>query len=630
MRLPRAATTRRAAAGLASATLLGALAGGPACSSPTSAPADAGDEPDPACLPGADGRVAPPPVHTPRWAFEPWLSKDYSSTDDTLGFVQGSLTRGIPVGVAVLDSPWETNYNTFQPDESPARYHDFAKLVSTLASEGVRTVVWITQFVNNVSYDLETGATTHYDGASPNYDVASRCGFFVEDGHSYPWYKGSGGALDFFNPSALAWWHAQEDALLATGIGGYKVDFGDAYVTDDPVLTAAGPVAHQAYSEAYYRDLYAYGASRRPPGDFVTMARGWDVSYGFPPRTYARPEDAPVVWAGDNRRNWVGLADALDTTFMSASLGYVDVGSDVGGYLDRDDQNLAGPVIPFDSLVFARWSAMGALMPLMQLHTRADLMPWTVPDHTDETVALYQYWATLHHELVPFFYSLAQESYAKRASGIVRPVGAEATWPGDFRYTLGDAFLVAPILDATGVRDVPLPAGGDYYDWWAPADDPHPGGATLAQYDASARERFPLFVRSGAIVPLAVSTSVVGVGDASSTGQLTVLVYPSDTASSFTLYEDDDTTTVLGQSRAGKAITVTLSRAVKPTLLRVRVDAPGAPSVTVDAAAAPAVASFDALAASPSAASFVESATRSVWVKVPAGAGARTVVVTTP
>ena len=134
-------------------------------------------------------------------------------------------------------------------------------------------------------------------------------------------------------------------------------------------------------------------------------------------------------------------------------------------------------------------------------------------------------------------------------------------------------------------------------------------------------------MREGAIVPMNVSTDVVPVGAASSAGRLTVLVYPSATASTFTLYEDDDTTTAIGQSMSGGTITVTLARTVKPTLVRVRVDAAGTPAVTVDVAAAPAVADFDSLASSSSAASFVEPATRSVWVMVPTGAGAQTVVV---
>ena len=54
-------------------------------------------------------------------------------------------------------------------------------------------------------------------------------------------------------------------------------------------------------------------------------------------------------------------------------------------------------MIPFDPLNFARWTAVGALTPFMQLHGRGNLTPWTVPDHADETVALYRYWAKLHH-----------------------------------------------------------------------------------------------------------------------------------------------------------------------------------------------------------------------------------------
>jgi len=106
----------------------------------------------------AADRAAPPARHTPRWAFEPWISKDISDTDDTYAFVDGFAQRDIPVGVVVLDSPWETHYNTFVPN--PTRYHDFDQLVADLHGRDMRIVLWITQMVNNYGMDFEVGGDT--------------------------------------------------------------------------------------------------------------------------------------------------------------------------------------------------------------------------------------------------------------------------------------------------------------------------------------------------------------------------------------------------------------------------------------------------------------------------------------
>src|SRR5690606_22211895 len=121
-----------------------------------------------------------------------------------------------------------------------------------------------------------------------------------------------------------------------------------------------------------------YGAARVGLEEYVTMVRPYDKSYEFEGRFFARPEHAPVAWVGDNRRDWVGLEDALDHMFRSAEAGYVVVGSDIGGYLDRDDENILGPEIPFSTVNFQRWTAVGALTPFMQLHGRANITPWTV------------------------------------------------------------------------------------------------------------------------------------------------------------------------------------------------------------------------------------------------------------
>ncbi|MEZ4295976.1 MAG: glycoside hydrolase family 31 protein [Polyangiaceae bacterium] len=568
--------------------------------------------------PGAGDPVPDPAPHTPRWAFEPWISKDISDGPDTYAFVQGFEDRDIPVGAVVLDSPWETNYNTFTPN--PTRYPEFPKLVSDMHDRGVRVVLWITQFVNSTSYDLEEGGDS-YTNPSPRFDEGYECGFYVNDGDEYNWWKGKGASLDFLNPKAAAWWHAQQDQVLDAGIDGWKLDFGDSYVKSDTVKTAQGEIPHQEYAESYYRDFLAYGSLKRGK-DFTTMVRAWDSSYGFVGRFHARPEHAPVCWMGDNRRDWVGIADVLDSMFRSAKGGYVVLGSDIGGYLDHDDLDLLGPEIPLDATNFMKWTALGGLSPFMQLHGRANVTPWTFPEKPDEVVAVYRYWSKLHSELVPFFFSLSEEAYAG-APVIVRPVGEEKDWPGDYRFALGDAFLVAPLLDGTGVRDVPLPTGTKYYDWWSPDTDPLDGGQTLTAYDATASERIPLFVRQGAIIPLEVSDEVTGLGTAASKGALTVLVYPDSQSTTFPLHDTDGQLTSIEAAAGAGGFTVKLSRGPRDTLVRVRVESAPA-SITVDGAAAtkhPDRATFDAQKNG----WFHEPATRSVWVRVPTGAGAHTV-----
>ena len=596
-----------------------------ACSDDTTAQPDAGGPDlkavaDAGCGGDLGGPVAPiptPKIHTPRWAFEPWISKDISDTQDTYDFVNGFAKHDIPVGAVVLDSPWETQYNTFIPN--PKRYPNFKKLINDLHARKIKVVLWITQMVNSASVDMETGGDT-YSGPSPNFDEGKRCDFFVNNGGTSWWWKGMGAGLDFFNPRAVQWWHRQQDHVLDMGIDGWKLDFGESYIPGTELLTAQGKKALQKYSEEYYRDFLAYGVHKRGK-EFVTMVRGYDKSYQFEGRFFARPEHAPVVWAGDNRRDWFGLADALDHVLRSARAKYVNVGSDIGGYLDFDDTKMTVK-IPFDQDVFVRWVAVGALSPFMQLHGRANLTPWTVTPKTTETIAIYRYWSWLHHEMVPFWYSLAQEAYAAGTS-LLHPVGEPKDWPGDYRFVVGQALLVAPILDKTSKRDVPLPAGAAWYDWWAPGNAPYQGGQTLKSYDATDQKRVPLFIREGAIIPLTVSNAVTGLGSAKSKGHHTVLVYPAVAKSAFRLHEvDQKVTTIESQRSAGKTV-ISLSRATLPVILQVRADTMPT-TANLGSTALLERANMTALESNTSG-WYKDTAAKNVWIKIQADTGSQTV-----
>jgi alpha-D-xyloside xylohydrolase len=257
----------------------------------------------------------------------------------------------------------------------------------------------------------------------------------------------------------------------------------------------------------------------------------------------------------------------------------------------------------------------------MQLHGRSNITPWTVPDRVDETVAMYRYFATLHHELVPFFYSLAEEAYAGGPT-IIRPVDDEPAWPGDWRFQVGEAFLVAPILAHGGVRDVLLPEGVEYFDFFDPRADPVSGGTLVTGYDASAWGRLPVFVREGAIVPLEVSSETTGLGTAASAGLLTVLVWPGAAGSSFVLHETDGATTTItahGALAHAGISNVKLSRVTRGTILRVCLGMPpsGVQGGGGDLPACADRAGLDAVASG----YWLEPDTSCVWIKIPPGTG---------
>ncbi len=77
----------------------------------------------------------------PEWAYGHWKSRDvYPHQRDAEADHAGYRAHGIPLDAIVLDSPWATQYNTWE--FNPHQFPDARGYIETLRRDGVRTVVW--------------------------------------------------------------------------------------------------------------------------------------------------------------------------------------------------------------------------------------------------------------------------------------------------------------------------------------------------------------------------------------------------------------------------------------------------------------------------------------------------------
>jgi alpha-glucosidase (family GH31 glycosyl hydrolase) len=483
-------------------------------------------------FPGA-GADRPRPPLTPRWAYEPWVWEDEENdADATVALVDAYRQRDIPVGVVIVDSPWQTNYNTF---EMARQFGDPERLVSRLRDRDVRIVLWATGFLNTTSVD-----GPERDPA-PGFAEAQARGYLVNGGRTYPWDKGEGAAVDFFNPDAVAWWYGQMDRAWASGIDGWKVDSPEGNLPD-LVQTASGVKTNREYGDAYYRAFYAYVAQRDP--EAIIMARPYDGG-----TIYAPLDATPVGWVGDQEPDWgpKGIEEALDNILASAELGYSMLGSDIGGYR---------PGERFDRL-FLRWAQLGALSPLMENGGRGEHRPWRIDD---DVVGPYRYYAKLHHQLAPYLYGLGVEAHLG-GEPIIRDSDRARR-----QYRLGEDLVVAPIVTRDDERRVELPREGRWYDYW---DDAEPiAGGTVLQVQAPV-DRAPLFVRAGAIIPMQVSDGETGHGGPGSEGALTLVLYP-DGVTRRVVRPEAGVELVVETRRDAAEVAVSIGPSPAPIVLRVK------------------------------------------------------------
>ena len=426
-------------------------------------------------------RLTGRPQVPPAWAFAPWKSRDvHFSREQVIEDAELSRKHGLPASVIVLDSPWETGYNDFVLNEQQfARPDDMFAHIRRL---GFVPCLWLTPFINQTNVTDMKGILP---GATRNFDDAVANGYLVRKGDGrpmiVPWWKGTGGLVDFTNPAATVWWQHQLEQTLRWGVAALKCDDGESNFVRDARFFDGSRAADMKgrYAQLYLQAAHDFLEKNRPANNVLIARCGFTGTGKF-----------PFGWAGDNEGSFSfdnGLPGVILAAQNASLSGLPLWGSDIAGYM--------GDATPE---VFARWTQVGAFSPLMMVHMTSNKGPW---DFGDRALDIYRTYSRLHTRLYPYIDNAAREA-SDRGMPIIRPM--VLAFPDDkaaaeqrYEYLFGPDLLVAPMYQEGTRRSVYLPAGR-WTDYWS--GDRVEGPATV---EAEAPlEITPLYVRDGAIIPM--------------------------------------------------------------------------------------------------------------------------------
>lgn len=240
------------------------------------------------------------------------------------------------------------------------------------------------------------------------------------------------------------------------------------------------------------------------------------------------------VWAGDNLTCWEALKYNIATILGMGLSGVANHGCDVGGFYG---------VAPEPEL-FVRWVQNGIFMPRFSIHSvntdNTVTEPWMYSDMKGYISDAIKF----RYRMIPYLYSLEYRAY-KTGLPIMEPMfmafqNDEKTYEQGVDFMWGDHLMVANVVEkGVTTRKVYLPKTEDdresFYDFYT-REEYMPGQTVELPVDISS---IPLFVKSGAIIPMAENQLYNLMRD-EVTG-LHILFAP-DIDSSFCMYDDDGKT----------------------------------------------------------------------------------------
>ncbi len=413
--------------------------------------------------------------HQCRWGYESY--KD-------LNYISAAMDKfEIPCDGLWLDIEYMRGYRVFTFEEE----HNFPELKANIAD--------IQKHGRRVIPIIDPGVK-----AEPGYEIydsGQRAGIFCQNpqGRDFVGLVWPGETVfpDFSTAAGRGWWAEQVARFAQTGITGAWLDMNDP--STGPALCTQMLFNHGLDSHYTYHNQYALGMAQASREGFA-QAYPKDRPFLLSRSGFTGSSKYTAIWTGDNVSNYHYLQASIPCTLNLALSGIPFNGPDAGGF--------GGDTTPE---LMQDWYKAGFLFPFFRNHSirgSANQEPWMFDQ---QTLDILRHFIRLRYKLRPYLYNLFIDQ-EESGEAILRPLFYDFTDTPELPLTrIADQFMVGPaIMQAPFVREkedsrqVTLPAGR----WHCPETQCWRAGGQIIRVRRSDATT-PLFVRDGAILPLAMN-----------------------------------------------------------------------------------------------------------------------------
>ena len=418
------------------------------------------------------------PQMPPLWSFGIWMSRmTYFSADEVNEICDRLRKEHYPCDVIHLDTGWFRTDWLCEWKFNPERFPDPKGFVQHLKKNGFKVSLWQLPYVAQGAEQLTEAKENNFISQPTKTEDTPTGGASNFSALDYA------GTIDFTYDKATDWYKNKLlKPLLEMGIKCIKTDFGENIHMEHRYHGMTPERLNNIYALLYQKA--AYEITREVTGDGIIWARA----------AWAGCQRYPLHWGGDSESSWDGMAGSLKGGLHLGLSGFAFWSHDVPGF--HSTPNFMNS--PIDPKVYLRWTQFGVFSSHIRYHGTCKREPW----HYPEIAPIVRKWWKLRYKLIPYIIEQSEEctrtGWPMLRALLMHHSYDRQVWHIDDEYYFGSEFLVCPVMNREGKRDIYLPEGlwvnfftGErlhggrwYYDVEVPLD------------------QMPVFVRPGAHIQI--------------------------------------------------------------------------------------------------------------------------------